>query len=157
MCFKKEHTCLWVLLHFTSKHILYTALVMDAYLLICVACCSFHCMGFYRCLLVCFVCCSCHGGFADACYCVLHAALAIRALQMLIQLFCMLVLPSRFCRCLLICFAYCPCHQGFEYACHFVLHTALAFRALQMLSGLCGMLLVHWDFAEAYWFVSKAI
>ena len=81
-------------------------------LLVCVTCTLLSHLGFvyanfrsartgslcYRCfricLLICFACCSCHRGFADA-YCfVLHAALAIGALQMLIDLCCMLLLPS---------------------------------------------------------------
>jgi len=97
----------------------------------------------------------------------LHAALAIGALQMLLVLFCMLLLPSGLCRCLLNCFAWCSCHRGFADASCFVLHAALATGALQMLivlfgmlllpSGLCRCLLIcfaccfcHRGFADAY-------
>ena len=97
---------------------------------------------FCICLFFCFAYCSCHRGFADAYGFVFHAALAVGALQMLIDLFCMLLLPSGLCRCLLICFACCSCRRGFADAYWFVLHAALAVEALQMLIVLFYMLLL---------------
>ena len=48
---------------------------------------------------------------------ILQAALAAGVLQMLVDLFCMLLLPSGLCRCLLHYFACCSCHRGFADAC----------------------------------------
>ena len=109
------------------------------------------------------LCCQC---FCNAYRFVLHAALAIGASQMFVDLFRMLLLPSGLCRCLFIClhaalaigalqmlfvlFACCSCHRGFADACYL-------FCMLLLPSGLCRCLLIcfaccscHRGFADAY-------
>ena len=80
-------------------------------------------IGALQCLWICFACCFCH-----------------RGLQMLLDLFCMLLLPSGFCRCLFGSFFMLLLPLGFADACYFVRHAALAIGALQMPVSLFFML-----------------